>query len=235
MPVLYLKNMDKKMLLEFQKNIGVSFKNPALLNQALTHSSYDKENNNERLCFLGDAVLNMLCAEYLFEKFSGYSEGFLTKARASLVSRRRLVPWAKNIGLGRFILLSAGEEKQGGRKKGSILSEAIEALIGAIFIDSGISNAKAFVMPHLNSQGEGLLDFKSTLQELVQKKDGSLPVYKLIKRSGKEHKPIFYISVEVDGRVEIGRGRNKKEAEQDAASKMLIKLKEEKYAKIKDT
>ncbi len=226
MPVLYLKDMNKDELIqEFQKNIGVSFLDITLLEKALTHSSYDRENNNERLCFLGDAVLNMITASYLFERFPEYSEGLLTKIRAGLVSRRALVLWAKNINLGKFMFLSQGEEKTGGRKKTSILSEAIEGLVGAIFIDSGLSYAKDFIMKHLNEQKEEeLCDAKSSLQELAQKKNGSLPIYRLIGKSGYDHKPIFNISVDVDGIVEIGSGKNKKEAEQDAARKALLKL-----------
>lgn len=210
---------------EFQKDIGISFSNPNFLDLALTHSSFNKENNNERLCFLGDAVLNMIAAEYLFKKFPKYSEGVLTKMRSGLVSRKALAGWAKNINLGNFLLLSSGEEKTGGRKKASILAEAIEGLIGAIFIDSGISKAKAFIMKHLSCcKEEELLDFKSALQELAQKKKGILPVYKLIEKSGKEHKPLFKISVSVGKIIEIGNGKSKKEAEQEASKKALEKL-----------
>lgn len=221
MRALYLKGMNDNL----QKDIGISFSNPNFLDLALTHSSFNKENNNERLCFLGDAVLNMIAAEYLFKKFPEYSEGVLTKMRAGLVSRKALSLWAKNINLGNFILLSQGEEKTGGRKKVSILAEAMEGLIGAIFIDSGISNAKAFAMEHLSScKEEEILDFKSALQELAQKKKGIIPVYKLIEKSGKEHKPLFKISVSVDEIIEIGNGKSKKEAEQEASKKALEKL-----------
>lgn len=210
---------------EFQKNIGITFQDHNLLNLALTHPSFNKKNNNERLSFLGDAVLNMITAEYLYKKFPEYSEGVLTKTRAGLVARRALSLWAKDINLGNFILLGDGEEKTGGRKKISILAEAIEGLIGAIFIDSGISKARAFVIKHLSScKEEELLDFKSALQELAQKKMGIVPTYKLIKKSGKEHKPLFNISVTCDKIIEIGKGRSKKEAEQEAAKKALEKL-----------
>ncbi|MEW6680190.1 MAG: ribonuclease III, partial [bacterium] len=184
------------------KNIGVFFKETPLLVKALTHSSYDRENNNERLCFLGDSVLNMVAASYLFERYPEYSEGFLTKMKAGLVNRRQLANWANNIELGKFLFLSNGERKTGGRKKTSILAEAIEALVGAIFIDSGIENAKAFIMKHLESSKKESLDYKSLLQELVQKKNGSLPIYKLIEKSGMDHKPIFSVSVEVAGIIE---------------------------------
>lgn len=232
MPQLYLKNMGN--LEEFQKHIDIYFKNSSLLELALTHSSYDKKYNNERLCFLGDAVLNMIASDYLFKRFPEYSEGVLTKMRAGLVSRKVLVKWAKNINLGEFILISNGEEKTGGRKKASILSEAIEGLIGGIFIDAGISKARKFVMTHLSSQKGQFLDFKSALQELSQKKKISLPVYKVIKKSGKEHKPLFNISVSVGGIIEYGKGRNKKEASQEAAKKALERLQMEgNYAKTK--
>ncbi|MEW6103229.1 MAG: ribonuclease III [bacterium] len=217
----------EKILAGFQKNIGISFLNPLVLEKALTHSSYDRENNNERLCFLGDSVLNMITASYLFEKFGDFSEGFLTKMKANMVSRRQLVQWARNIELGKFLFLSNGEEKTGGRKKTSILAEAIEALVGAIFIDSGIENAKLFIMKHIECHKEEILDYKSSLQEIVQRKDGSLPIYKLIEKSGQDHKPIFSVSVSVDGMVEAGKGKSKKEAEEDAARKLLKKIKRE--------
>ncbi|MEW6681196.1 MAG: ribonuclease III [bacterium] len=209
---------------EFQKNIGVSFSNIGLLKQALTHSSYNKE-NNERLCFLGDAVLNMIAADYLFEKYPEYSEGLLTKIRSGIVNRKTLALWAKNIGLGKFIILSSGEEKGGGRKKTSILAETIEALVGAIFIDSGIKKAEDFVMRYFSAQKEEeLLDYKSALQELFQKRNGSIPIYTLIKKSGEEHKPIFNVLVSIGGIEERGRGKSRKEAEQEAARKALLKI-----------
>lgn len=225
MHLLYLENMENKE--EFQKQIGISFLNPALLELALTHSSFNKEHNNERLCFLGDAVLNIIASEHLFKRFPEYSEGPLTKMRAGLVSRKALAKWANNINLGSFVLLSKMEEKTGGREKPSILSEGMEGLIGAIFIDSGITKARKFVLSHISSVKWELLDFKSALQELAQKKDKSLPVYKLIKKSGKDHKPLFTISVSVGEIIETGKGRSKKEAEQKASKKALEKLKEE--------
>lgn len=222
MPLLYLENMNNKGA--FQKQIGISFSNPSLLDLALTHSSFNKKQNNGRLCFLGDAVLNMIASLYLFKRFPEYPEGILTKMRAGLVSRKVLVKWARDIKLGHFIFLSNGEEKTGGRKKASILSEAIEGLIGAIFIDGGISKAKKFVMAYLSSQKGEFLDFKSALQELAQKEKMGLPVYKLVKKSGKEHNPSFNISVSVGGIIEYGKGKNKKEASQEAAKKALERL-----------
>lgn len=235
MPPLYLKNMNR--IEKLQKHIDISFKNPSILDLALTHSSFNREHNNERLCFLGDAVLNMIAAHYLFKRFPKYREGVLTKMRAGLISRKVLELGAKHLNLGDLILLSKAEEKTGGRKKASVLSEAIEGLIGAIFIDSGICKARKFVMKYLFSKEQtGLVDYKSALQEFTQKKKGTIPIYKLIKKSGKEHNPLYTISVSADGMIEKGRGKNKKQAEQEAAKRVLERLqREENYAKTKNT
>ncbi|HAW49631.1 TPA: ribonuclease III [bacterium] len=226
MQALYLKDMVKteKMLNLFQEKLGVSFSDTSLLRKALTHSSYSQE-NNERLCFLGDAILGMVTAEYLFNKFPNYSEGDLTKLKSELVGRKLLFSFAKKIDIGRFIFLSSGESATGGRKKQSILSEALEAVIGAIFIDCGMNTARDFIINYLNSQEFIVCDYKSDLQELTQKKFGIIPSYRLIEQVGKDHKPTFTVEANVCGMTEKAKGGNKKEAEQNASKKLLDKIK----------
>lgn len=227
--------MSTDNLKEFENRIGYTFKDKNLLKLALTHTSYgnevhhDKHYNNERLEFLGDAVLEITVSEYIFEKYATQPEGELTKLRASIVCEPTLAICARDIGLNDMIYLGKGEEMTGGRFRDSITSDALEALLGAIFRDGGIECARTFVRDHILSDIDRkklFVDSKSILQEMVQAdyKDG--PVYELVDESGPDHSKVFKVNVLVDGQVAgEGTGRTKKAAEQQAAYNAILKLK----------
>lgn len=207
-------------------------KNEDLLKIALTHRSWVNENagvrgTNERLEFLGDAVLEFVVSEQLFKQFPDKEEGYLTALRASLVNTKNLSQMAKDLDLGTDIYLSRGEEDGGGRDNSSLLADTVEAIIGAIFLDSGISKADEFIKNYiLQDLSERALmplkDPKSTFQELVQSKKMSTPKYQVVSESGPDHAKNFVIEVVVNGKpVATGSGRNKSEAEQNAASAAL--------------
>jgi ribonuclease-3 len=208
--------------------LGRRFVRPDLLREALTHKSYAFERggggHNERLEFLGDSVLAAIVAVRLYEQHPEEDEGLLSKRKAVLVSRPTLTRWARQIGLGAHLLLGAGEESTGGRERGSILANAVEALIGALYIDGGLPEARRFVLERIEGEGawEDPPDYKSRLQEIVQKKHKEPPEYTLLKTSGPEHEKTFEVKVQFGSRV-LGRGlgRNKKEAEQAAAKDAL--------------
>lgn len=226
-----------KELFDLEKKIGTSFLNKQLLNQSMTHSSYAHEENipdNERLEFLGDAVIKIVISEYLYNKFPERPEGDLTKIRATVISDETLAKVAEKIHLGDFLLLSANEKKTGGSKRKSNVANAFEAIIGAIYLDSGLGKVRDFLIEHLRQEvekvsREGFIkDYKSALQEYVQKKKWMLPQYKVEKEVGPKHQKVFVIGVRVRGRVMgEGTGANKKEAEQKAAEVALKKLKGE--------
>ena len=222
---------------EFQQTIGYFFKDVKLLNAALTHSSYANEKDlsieeyNERLEFLGDAVLEMIASEYLFRKLQDYPEGMLTKIRASMVRRQVLVKYATSIGIGKFMLLGKGEEITGGRERVSILADAFEAVIGAIYLDGGYAPVRDFALRFINEkvvdflEKNGVYDSKTCLQEKVQAESGKTIEYKLVDQWGPDHDKRFLVQVLIDSKVYgEGIGRSKKEAEQNAASKALEKL-----------
>jgi len=215
---------------ELEKLIEIKFNNKNLLLHALTHKSYGIENKlniwNERLEFLGDSVLSFIIVDYLYNKYKNLDEGVLSKIKSRLVSQKTLTVLAKKINLGKFILLSVGEEQTGGRDKGTILADTFEALLGAIYLDKGISVAKQFLIKLLPLKEVRMdIDYKSKLQEIVQKKYKTLPEYNVISETGPEHNKIFKIEVEIMKKV-YGRGigKNKKEAEQQAAKNTLEKL-----------
>lgn len=218
---------------DLQNKIGYQFKNPALLNEALTHSSYANEHKsqnikyNERLEFLGDSVLSIVVSDYIYKNCPELPEGELTKLRASLVCEKSLYEFAKKIDLGKYLILSKGERNNGGADRPSILSDAFEALIAAIYIDGGITPASKhilnFVIPAIkNSKKKKINDYKTTLQEIIQKNPGEKLEYVLVKESGPDHNKHFVVEVHLNSNV-IGKGggRSKKEAEQQAAREAL--------------
>lgn len=211
-----------------EKVIGYTFKNKELLRQSLTHKSYAIESHtaehNERLEFLGDSVLSLIVAHYLFAKYPNEDEGHLSKIKSSLVSRNSLFKWAKEINLGEYIYLGAGEKMTGGKKRASILSNSIEAIIGAIYLDGGYEQAYNFVMNYLSNHSWDTIekDYKSYLQEIVQKKCKITPTYEIVQTEGPEHDKIFTVRVKIGKKVMgIGTGKNKKEAQQSAAKNAL--------------
>ena len=218
---------------ELERKIGYQFKNKALMREAITHSSYAKERKsqhikyNERLEFLGDAVLSIVVSDYIFKHCPELPEGELTKLRASLVCEKSLFEFAKIIDLGKYLILSKGERNNGGAERPSILSDAFEALIAAIYIDSGYEPASKhilnFVIPTIkNSKTKKNKDYKTTLQEIVQKNPGEKLEYVLVAESGPDHNKHFVVEVHLNSNV-IGKGggRSKKEAEQQAAHEAL--------------
>ncbi len=223
-------------LKEFQKVIGYSFKDEKLLVSALMHSSYTNENHmpkilcNERLEFLGDAVLELITSEYLFHEHKNKAEGELTKLRSSIVCEPSLAFCARQIHLGDYLLLGKGEEATGGRERDSITSDALEALIGAINVDGGFANAKEFVHKYVLNDLEHkklFYDSKTILQELVQGSMKGSPQYKLIKEEGPDHNKSFSVEVYVgDDVCGLGVGRTKKAAEMQAAYHAILKLQE---------
>ncbi len=216
----------------------MKFKKPALLEQALVHSSYVNENpaaapqSNERLEFLGDAVLGLIVADELFAAYPEQDEGKLTELRSHLVRRDTLAKAARRLKLGEALLLGRGEEVGGGRHRPSNLSHAYEAVVGAIFLDSGVSSARRFVRRSLSPEFElgaervPPLDPKSQLQEVSQSLYRSTPRYRLIEAEGPDHARRFTIEVLIDDRtLGTGKGRSKQEAEKEAAREALTRLK----------
>lgn len=227
--------MTKK-LEKLEQIIGYTFQNKTLLNQALTHSSYANEKklgklgSNERLEFLGDAVLELISSDYLFAKFPQLPEGELTKKRASLVCEPSLAYCAREFGLPGFLLLGKGEDMTGGRNRDSIVSDATEALLGAIYLDGGFANAKEFVLRFILNDMEHkqlFYDSKTILQEIVQE-DGSQPVeYVLVKEEGPDHNKNFTVEAMVNGKnMGSGSGHTKKAAEQAAAYQAIRKMRQ---------
>ena len=222
---------------DLQKTLGVKFKRPALLEQALVHSSYVNENpdlvagNNERLEFLGDAVLDIIVADRLYGDFPDLAEGALTKLRASLVRRETLARVARAIGLGDYLYMGKGEEASGGRDKTPNLAGALEAVIAAVYLDRGMKNTGEMVLRLLEGEWERIAshgtgtDYKSKLQELVQAKFQKTPAYRLVAESGPDHDKRFTVDVIID-KKKAGRGigKSKKIAETEAARRALEKL-----------
>ena len=220
---------------DIQRKIDYRFNNISLLNMAMTHSSYandhkmKKTNSNERLEFLGDAVLELLSSEHLYDTYPDKPEGELTKLRASLVSENPLANIAKTLGINECLMLGRGEEITGGRERASITSDAVEALIGAIYLDGGMEPAKNFVRKFVMVNiDEKLLynDSKSMLQEIVQKNKLGTLYYEIVSEKGPAHDKIYEVVCKLDDKV-IGNGigRTKKAAEQEAAFVALKKIK----------
>ena len=218
-----------------EKKTGYHFHDKNLLRHAMTHSSYINEKHlrkvdcNERLEFLGDAVLELVSSEYLFFGNPEMPEGQMTKQRASMVCEKALAFCARELELGEYLLLGKGEDSTGGRKRESITSDAMEALIGAIYLDGGFANAKEFILKHILNDLEGkrlFYDSKTILQEIVQGKMEQTINYQLLKEEGPDHNKQFQVGVLiVDIQYGTGNGRTKKAAEQDAAYQAILKIK----------
>lgn len=238
MPVVIrigVKTLNKKMQ-ELEQKINYSFQSKSLLEQALTHSSYANEKKlgklgcNERLEFLGDAVLEVVSSEFLYKKFPSLPEGELTKKRASLVCEPSLAFCAREFGLQEYLLLGKGEDMTGGRQRDSIVSDATEALLGAIYLDGGFASAKEFVLNFILNDMEHkqlFYDSKTILQEIVQEGSRqSFVEYILLKEEGPDHNKSFTVSASIDGvQMGVGTGHTKKAAEQAAAYQAIRKMK----------
>ena len=218
------------MTTEFENVIGYSFHNPALLETAFTHSSFRNEKKmtgdcNERLEFLGDSVLGVISAEYFYRNLNHLPEGEMTKRRAACVCEKSLCAFAKEIDLGKYILLGKGEEHSGGRNRPSILADCFEAVIAAIYLDGGLPAAENFVLPFLKRAAmvvPKLNDYKTTLQEIIQKNPDEHLTYILVGESGPDHCKSFEVEVRLNSNIiGSGVGASKKAAEQDAARKAL--------------
>ena len=226
--------MDKKLKM-LEEIIGYTFKNEHLLPHALTHSSYanerhwDKKRCNERLEFLGDAVLEVVSSEFLFLNHPDMPEGEMTKLRASLVCEPALAYCAEAISLGDYLILGKGEDMTGGRERASVTSDAMEAMIGAIYLDGGFANAKEYIDRFILNDIENkqlFFDSKTILQEIVQGEMECEPVYELTGEEGPNHNKKFTVQVLIREQVYgTGSGRTKKAAEQEAAYAALLKLK----------
>jgi len=214
--------------IQLEERLSYTFKNKQLIIEALTHKSYKKPYNNERLEFLGDAVLDLIVGEFLFEKFSDSDEGVLSKIRASLVNESGFTQLAKSINLGDYIYISIAEENNDGRSKPSLLSNAFEAVIGAIYLETGLDKVKDITIKLLNEVHPKIdletlsRDYKTTLQELTQSTYGTTPTYELIGSTGPDHKKEFEIAIIVNNEsIASAKGKSKKEAQQKAAKKAL--------------
>ena len=223
------------MIKDLETAIGYRFQNIQLLQKALTHSSYANERwhnsllSNERLEFLGDSVLGMLVAEYLYHNFPNRPEGELTRMRADMVCEQTLAAAANRIGIGDHLLLGHGEEQGGGRKRNSILADAVESVIAASFLDGGMEAARAFIekfiLVEVPVKKMHNADYKTALQELVQQKKNQTLSYRLVGESGPDHDKRFDVEVSLNGQViGIGSGSSKKRAEQMAAQAALEKF-----------
>lgn len=214
-----------------EEEIGYKFKDSNLLLEAVTHSSYanemkiNKRNHYERLEFLGDAVLELLASEFLFEKYPSIPEGGLSKKRAAMVCEPSLAKCARLMHLGQYMFFGKGEEAAGGRERDAALCDVTEAVLGAIYLDGGLDEARRYVREHVLSQlseGEVFVDNKTALQELVQKESDRELVYEVIGESGPEHDKTFTIRVSLGGEtLSEGSGHTKKAAQQDAARKAI--------------
>lgn len=216
---------------EFEEKIGYTFKNKELIHEALAHSSYANETrecrSNERLEFLGDSVLSIIVSEHIFTHLRSLPEGELTKIRASLVCEKALFEFAQKIDLGSYILLGKGEENTGGRKRPSIVSDAFEAVIAAIYLDGGMEAARKYVLGFIpdnlcKNSGLALEDYKTLLQEIIQCNPEEKVEYVLVGESGPDHDRKFKVEVCLNGSViGKGEGHSKKQAEQMAAHEAL--------------
>ncbi|MGN7478630.1 ribonuclease III [Solibacillus silvestris] len=235
--------LPEKVKIQFQilqNEMNIQFQNKALLYQAFTHSSYVNEHrrklftDNERLEFLGDAVLELSVSKYLFEKFPGMSEGELTKLRASIVCEPSLVVFANELNFGHFVLLGKGEELTGGRERPALLADVFESFIGALYLDQGLDVVVAFleriVFPKVEVGAfSHVMDFKSQLQEIIQQTNNGLLYYEIVDEKGPAHNRTFVSRVLLNSQeLGIGRGKSKKEAEQQAAQSAMLMLKQSK-------
>lgn len=225
----------KEKLSELEQRINYAFKKIYLLDRAMTHSSYANQCNlpyiehNERMEFLGDSVLGLVVSEYIFKKYRSKPEGKLTKIRANIVCEASLYERAKKINLGDYLQMGRGEEITGGRERASILADGYEALIAAIYIDGGLEFTREFIIPQFVDAIESVVkkenfkDYKSRLQEHVQKDPSASIKYETVGEEGPDHNKVFFVNVSVNNSLAgEGRGKSKKEAEQEAARSALI-------------
>lgn len=218
-------------LKKLEEKIGYEFKKKELLLQALTHSSFSNEQkvnkfkDYERLEFLGDAVLELLSSRFFFDTYPDMTEGEMTRLRSSMVCEPALAFCARELSLGEFILLGKGEEATGGRKRDSIISDVMEAVIGAVYLDGGIKEAEKFIQKYILSDLENkqlFYDSKTLLQEKMQKQGRNI-TYELVSETGPDHDKVFTVEVVIDGKIVAkGEGRNKKSAQQQAAYQALL-------------
>ncbi len=229
-PMFYYRSQKKGKYMN--KNFKYNFKNPSLFETAMTHSSYANEQknieSNERLEFLGDAILGIICAEYLFNKHTDLPEGELTKLRAAIVCEQSLYEVGTFLGIEKSIILGKGEELNGGRSRHSIIADAVEALLAAIYLDGGMEAAKGFALTFIPKQetlsqtGKAFKDYKTILQEIVQKNREETLTYRLAREEGPDHNKVFTIEILLNSNVFAeGKGKSKKEAEQMAAREAL--------------
>lgn len=235
---LYSQDAKKRME-AFQQDTGLFFSNERVLFEAFTHSSYVNEHrrkafiDNERLEFLGDAVLELAVSNYLFDRYPKMTEGELTKLRASIVCEPSLVHLANELKLGTYILLGKGEENTGGRQRPALLADVFEALVGALYLDKGLEPVIELLQKVMFPKVEigafsKVTDYKSQLQELVQQDNAGQLKYDIIEEKGPAHNRVFVSQVSLDGQaLGEGSGRSKKEAEQQAAQLAIVKLKAE--------
>ncbi|MFW6030193.1 MAG: ribonuclease III [Halanaerobiales bacterium] len=234
-----LNYYKQKNLVELEKILNIEFINKKLLRRAVTHKSFPNENpnlnlkNNERMEFLGDAVLDLSMSSYLFKKFPNKPEGKLAKMKAILVSAPILAEIAKKININRFLLLGKGEEMTGGRNRDSILADTLEAIIGAIYLDQGLEAADKFIIENFDEdiqsvqKGDHIRDYKTLLQETIQKNSNKRPEYYVADEEGPDHNKTFIVKVEFNESIlGFGKGTSKKDAEQKAAKAALENLDE---------
>ena len=225
-----------KNLLDLEHKLNYYFNDRNLLKNALLHKSLGNERkeyknqNNERLELLGDAVLDLIVAEYLYKNYKNASEGTIAKLKAMIVSEPILAKISRQIGVGKFLMLSRGVVMSGGRNRESILADSFEAILGAVYIDSNLDEARVFALSHIKQyidhieENEDILDFKSILQEYVQKEFRTVPTYELVAERGPDHMKEFEIQVIVGNYKEKAVAKNKKKAEQVSAKALCIKL-----------
>ncbi len=228
-----------KDLMKLEKSLGYTFNTKSILKEAITHKSYAHEKKkdiqayNERMEFLGDSVLELIISEYLYLTYTEYTEADLSKIKAYIVQESSLAETAKRLEIGSYLLLGKGEEMTGGREKPSLLADAFEAILSAIYIDGGLEKAREFILNNLSHKVEKLaankfiFDFKTELQEVVQAEYGVLPKYITHNEEGPEHKKVFEVKVFIkDDLFGSGKGRTKKAGAQKAAEAALEKIKE---------
>ena len=229
--------MSKHDSSELEKNLGYTFQNKTLLQEALTHKSYSHENPqqapgcNERLEFLGDSVLGFVIVEYLFLSKNKLSESVMSKTKSYLVQESMLSEIARSLSLGSYLLLGKGEEATGGREKRSLLADAVESILGAVYLDGGYRKVRKLILKLFKEKIDSVMssgdfhDFKSELQERSQLLFSTIPEYRLVKQEGEEHDKIFTVAVYISGeKLSTGIGRNKKQAETIAAREALRQL-----------
>ena len=228
----------KEQFEQFQEHFQIRFENPTLLYQAFTHSSYVNEHrrkfftDNERLEFLGDAVLELSVSQYLFQQYTGMSEGELTKLRAAIVCEPSLVLFANELNFGKYVLLGKGEELTGGRERPALLADVFEAFIGSLYLDQGLETVIEFlekiVFPKIELGAfSHVMDYKSQLQEIIQQQNIGTPSYEIVEEKGPAHNRSFISRVILNTKeLGIGNGRSKKEAEQQAARLAILALRD---------